>query len=56
MKEVILIKYPGQRCTIAAVPLRWYMGDGTMIRMAAITDEEHINRNVPDRVCKYGVN
>lgn len=49
-------KVTGQRFTIAAFPLRWYMGDGTMIRMAAITDDEHINRNVPDRVCKYGVN
>ena len=39
-----------------AFPLRWYMGDGTIVvRAVAITDEDHINKDVPDRVYKYGV-
>jgi len=45
----------GQRFMFCAFPLRWYMGDGTIVRAVAITDEDHINKDVPDRVYKYGV-
>ena len=30
-------------------------GHGTIVRAVAITDEDHINKDVPDRVYKYGV-
>lgn len=49
-------KVTGPALYHCGLPAALVYGDGTMIRMAAITDEEHINRNVPDRVCKYGVN
>ena len=48
-------KVKGQRFMFCAFPLRWYMGDGTIVRAVAITDEDHINKDVPDRVHKYGV-
>lgn len=48
-------KVKGQRFMFCAFPLRWYMGDGTIVRAVAITDEDHINKDVPDRVYKYGV-
>ena len=38
-----------------AFPLRWYMGDGTIVRAVAFIDEDKINKDVPDRVYKYGV-
>jgi hypothetical protein len=36
-----------------AFPIRWYMGDGSMVRVAAEIDEDDMNP-VPDRVYKYG--
>ena len=48
-------KVKGQRFTFCAFPLRWYMGDGTIVRAVAFIDEDKINKDVPDRVYKYGV-
>ena len=48
-------KVKGQRFTFCAFPLRWYMGDGTIVRAVAMIDEDKINKDVPDRVYKYGV-
>ena len=49
-------KVTGPALYHCGLPAACHGGDGRMIRRPAITDEEHINRNVPDRVCKYGVN
>lgn len=46
-------KVLGKRCVICAFPSRWYMGDGSKVRMVAFIDEEEMN-DVPDRVYKYG--
>jgi hypothetical protein len=35
-------------------PLRWYMGDGSIVRLLAQIGEAELNP-VPPRVCKYGV-
>lgn len=48
-------KVKGQRFMFCAFPLRWYMGDGTIVRAVAMIDEDRINKDVPDRVYKYGV-
>ena len=48
-------KVKGQRFMFCAFPLRWYMGDGTIVRAVAFIDEDKINKDVPDRVYKYGV-
>lgn len=45
----------GKRCTISAFPLRWYKGDGSIVRMVAFIDEDEINKNVKLREYKYGV-
>ena len=34
-------------------PLRWYMGDGTMVRAIAEIDEDQVNKDVPDRTYTY---
>ncbi|HUW64348.1 MAG TPA: cyclase family protein [Spirochaetia bacterium] len=44
----------GKRCTISAFPLRWYQGDGSMVRMVAFIDEDEINPGVGTRQYKYG--
>jgi kynurenine formamidase len=44
----------GKRVTIMGLPLRWYMGDGSIVRMAALIDEKDLNP-VPPRIYKYGV-
>jgi hypothetical protein len=36
-----------------AFPLRWYKGDGSIVRMVAQIDEDDMNK-VPDRIYKYG--
>lgn len=46
-------KVLGKRCVICAFPSRWYMGDGSKVRMVAFIDKDEIN-DVPDRVYKYG--
>jgi len=50
-----LDKVTGKRFMFCAFPLRWYMGDGTIVRAVAFVDEDDINKDVPDRVYKYGV-
>jgi len=44
----------GKRCIISAFPMRWYMGDGSWVRMVAMIDEDEINPNVKPREYKYG--
>jgi kynurenine formamidase len=46
-------KVVGKRFKFMAFPIRWYMGDGSMVRVAAEIDEDDMNP-VPDRVYKYG--
>ena len=46
-------KVLGKRCVICAFPSRWYMGDGSKVRMVAVINKEDMN-DVPDRVYKYG--
>lgn len=46
-------KVLGKRCVICAFPSRWYMGDGSKVRMVAFIDKDDIN-DVPDRTYKYG--
>jgi kynurenine formamidase len=48
-----LEKVVGKRFKFMAFPIRWYMGDGSMVRAAAEIDEEDLN-DVPDRVYPYG--
>lgn len=43
----------GKRVTLAGFPLRWYRGDGSMVRMVAMIDEDELN-DVPPREYKYG--
>lgn len=45
----------GKRVTIAGFPIRWYMGDGSIVRLVAFIDEDEINKNVKPREYKYGV-
>jgi len=44
----------GKRVTIMGFPIRWYMGDGSIVRLVAMIDESELNP-VPRRVYKYGV-
>ena len=46
-------KVVGKRVTIMGFPIRWYMGDGSIVRLVAKIDEDKLN-DVPDRVYKYG--
>ncbi len=48
-----LEKVVGKRFQFWCFPLRWYMGDGTMVRCVAEIDDADLNP-VPDRVYKYG--
>lgn len=43
----------GKRVTVAGFPIRWYMGDGSIVRLVAFIDEDEIN-DVPERVYRYG--
>ena len=45
----------GKRCTIAAFPLRWWKGDGSIVRMVVFIDEDEINKDVKTREYKWGV-
>jgi kynurenine formamidase len=49
-----LDKVVGRRFRFFAFPLRWWLGDGSMVRCAAEIDEDDMN-DVPDRTYKYGV-
>lgn len=44
----------GKRVSIMGFPLRWYMGDGSVVWLVAQIDEAGLNP-VPPRVYKYGV-
>ena len=43
----------GKRWLIPVFPIRWYVGDGSIVRLMAFTDENEMN-DVPDRIYKYG--
>ena len=48
-----LDKVKGKRFRFFCFPIRWYMGDGSMVRCAAEIDEDDLN-DVPDRTYTYG--
>ncbi len=48
-----IAKVVGKRVKLMGFPIRWYMGDGSIIRLVAEIDEDEMN-DVPDRVYKYG--
>jgi kynurenine formamidase len=48
-----IAKVVGKRVKIMGFPIRWYMGDGSIVRLVAEIDEDQLN-DVPDRVYKYG--
>jgi hypothetical protein len=39
---------------VMGFPIRWYMGDGSIVCLVAESDEDDMNKG-PDRVSKYGV-
>lgn len=43
----------GKRVTIAGFPIRWYKGDGSIVRLVAMIDEDELN-DVEPREYKYG--
>ena len=43
----------GKRVIISGFPIPWYMGDGSIVRLAAMIDEDDMNA-APDRAYKYG--
>ena len=47
-----LDKVSGKRFRFFCFPIRWYMGDGSMVRCTAEIDEDDIN-DVPDRTYTY---
>lgn len=49
-----IAKIVGKRVKIMGFPIRWYMGDGSIVRLVAEIDEDDIN-DVPDRIYPYGV-
>lgn len=48
-----LDKVSGKRFRFYCFPLRWYMGDGSMVRCIAEIDEDDLN-DVPSRTYTYG--
>jgi kynurenine formamidase len=48
-----LDKVSGKRFRFYCFPLRWHMGDGSMVRCVAEIDEDDLN-DVPDRKYTYG--
>lgn len=52
MSEVTLPKIVGKRFEISGFPIRWYMGDGSIVRLVATGDEDDMN-DVPDRIYPY---
>ncbi len=48
-----LDKVVGKRFKFMAFPIRWYLGDGSMVRCVAEIDEDDLNP-VPDRTYRYG--
>ena len=48
-----LDKVSGKRFRFFCFPIRWYMGDGSMVRCVAEIDEDQVNKGVPDRSDSY---
>ena len=48
-----LDKVAGKRFRFFCFPIRWYMGDGSMVRCSAEIDEADIVPGVPDRTYSY---
>ena len=48
-----IAKVVGKRVKIMGFPIRWYKGDGSIVRLVAEIDEDDMNK-VPDRIYKYG--
>ena len=48
-----LDKVAGKRFRFFCFPIRWYMGDGSMVRCVAEIDEADIVKGVPDRTYTY---
>lgn len=48
-----LDKVSGKRFRFFCFPLRWYLGDGSMVRCVAEIDEDQVN-DVPERTYTYG--
>ena len=48
-----LDKITNQRFRFYCFPIRWYMGDGSMVRCVAEIDEEKVDKSVPDRTYTY---
>ncbi|MDR1676767.1 MAG: cyclase family protein, partial [Deltaproteobacteria bacterium] len=48
-----LDKVSGKRFRFFCFPIRWYLGDGAMVRCVAEIDQDQIN-DVPDRTYTYG--
>ena len=48
-----LDKVAGKRFRFYCFPIRWYMGDGSMVRCVAEIDEADIVPGVPDRTYTY---
>ncbi len=48
-----LEKVVGKRFKFMAFPIRWYKGDGSMVRPVAEIDEDQLN-DVPDRIYPFG--
>lgn len=48
-----IAKVVGKRVTIMGFPIRWYRGDGSIVRLVAALDEKDLN-DVPDRLYRYG--
>ena len=48
-----LDKVSGKRFRFFCFPIRWYLGDGAMVRCVAEIDEDDVN-DVPDRTYNYG--
>lgn len=48
-----LDKVVGKRFKFMAFPIRWYLGDGSMVRCVAEIDEDDLN-DVPERTYNYG--
>ncbi len=47
-----LDKVAGKRFRFFCFPIRWYMGDGSMVRCVAEIDEDDVN-DVPERTYTY---
>jgi len=48
-----LDKVVGKRFKFMAFPIRWWLGDGSMVRAVAEIEEDDVN-DVPERVYTFG--